>query len=47
MVSFYRKLAASDQGAPLAGGHPSAARRLSMAQGMARLFAVDQQGGSK
>jgi len=39
MVSFYRKLAASDQGAVESHAYPSMASRLSMATGMQRLFA--------
>lgn len=39
MVSFYRKLAASDGAAPLLpGAYPAAASRVSMAQGMRRLL---------
>lgn len=39
MVSFYRKLAASDTAAPLLpGAYPAAASRVSMAQGMRRLL---------
>lgn len=39
MVSFFVKLAAIDEESILAGGHPPAASRVSMAKGMARLFA--------
>lgn len=38
MVSFYRKLAAGEQGALISGAYPATASRLSMAKGMARLF---------
>ncbi|MYM65964.1 M48 family metalloprotease [Pseudoduganella sp. FT55W] len=38
MVSFYRKLAASEQSALVSSAYPATASRLSMAQGMARLF---------
>lgn len=39
MVSFYRKLAASDSAAPLLpGAYPAAASRVSMARGMRRLL---------
>jgi predicted Zn-dependent protease len=38
MVGFYRKLAAEEQGALIAGAYPATASRLSMAKGMARLF---------
>ncbi|MRX09780.1 M48 family metalloprotease [Pseudoduganella sp. FT25W] len=38
MVSFYRKLADGEQTALLSGAYPANASRLSMAQGMARLF---------
>ena len=38
MVSFYRKLADSGQAALVSSAYPAAASRLSMAQGMARLF---------
>jgi len=40
MVSFYRKLAATEQASLMAADHPSAASRLSMAKGMALLFAA-------
>ena len=39
MVSFYRKLAATEQSSLMSDDHPSAASRLSMAKGMALLFA--------
>lgn len=39
MVSFYRKLAAGEQGALMSNAYPANASRLSMAKGMARLFA--------
>ncbi|WP_432381802.1 M48 family metalloprotease [Duganella sp. P38] len=38
IVGFYRKLAESEQGARVSGAYPAYASRLSMAQGMARLF---------
>ncbi|MYM21644.1 M48 family metalloprotease [Duganella sp. FT135W] len=38
MVSFYRKLADSEQSALVGSAYPASASRLSMAQGMARLF---------
>jgi predicted Zn-dependent protease len=38
MVSFYRKLAAGEQSALLSSAYPATTSRLSMAQGMARLF---------
>lgn len=38
MVSFYRKLAASEQSALVSGAYPATASRLSMARGMALLF---------
>lgn len=38
MVSFYRKLAGSEQPALMSSAYPASASRLSMAQGMARLF---------
>lgn len=38
MVSLYRKLAAADAPSALAGSHPPASSRLSMAKGMALLF---------
>lgn len=38
MVSFYRKLAGSEQSALVSSAYPATASRLSMAQGMARLF---------
>ena len=38
MVSFYRKLAAGEQGALISGAYPATASRLSMAKGMERLF---------
>lgn len=38
MVSFYRKLAGSGQSALVSGAYPATASRVSMAQGMARLF---------
>lgn len=39
MVSFYKKLAAIDETSILTGSHPQAASRVSMAKGMALLFA--------
>jgi predicted Zn-dependent protease len=38
MVSFYRKLASSEQSALVSSAYPATASRVSMAQGMARLF---------
>lgn len=38
IVSFYRKLAESEQSALISGAYPANASRLSMARGMARLF---------
>lgn len=38
MVSFYRKLAGSEQTALVSSAYPAIASRVSMAQGMARLF---------
>ncbi|RZT03954.1 Peptidase family M48 [Duganella sp. CF402] len=38
MVSFYRKLAASEQSALVSNAYPATASRVSMARGMARLF---------
>lgn len=38
IVSFYRKLADSEQSALISGAYPANASRLSMARGMARLF---------
>jgi predicted Zn-dependent protease len=38
MVSFYRKLAGSEQSALVSSAYPATASRISMAQGMARLF---------
>ncbi len=38
IVSFYRKLAEGQEGAAAPGAYPEYASRLSMAQGMARLF---------
>ena len=38
MVSFYRKLASSEQSALVSSAYPASASRLSMAQGMSRLF---------
>jgi predicted Zn-dependent protease len=38
IVSFYRKLADSEQTALVSGAYPANATRLSMAKGMARLF---------
>ncbi|HSY30065.1 MAG TPA: M48 family metalloprotease [Burkholderiaceae bacterium] len=40
MVSFFEKLAASESGASILNGYPSMSSRVSMAQGMARLFAT-------
>jgi len=40
MVSFFEKLAASDSGAPQSNGYPSMSSRVSMAHGMASLFAT-------
>jgi predicted Zn-dependent protease len=39
MVSFYQKLAAIDAASILVGSHPTASSRVSMAKGMALLFA--------
>lgn len=44
MVGFYRKLAADDDASLLSGGHPAPASRLSMAKGMALLFAAPPGG---
>jgi predicted Zn-dependent protease len=41
MVSFFEKLAASDSGASQSNGYPSMSSRVSMAHGMARLFAAE------
>jgi len=38
MISFYRKLAVGEQSALVSSAYPASASRLSMAQGMARLF---------
>ncbi len=39
MVSFYKKLAAIEEASVLGGSHPEASSRVSMAKGMALLFA--------
>jgi predicted Zn-dependent protease len=41
MVSFFEKLAASDSGSSPMSGYPSMSSRVSMAHGMARLFATE------
>jgi predicted Zn-dependent protease len=41
MVSFYRKLAGSEQSALVSSAYPATASRVSMAQGMARLLTTE------
>jgi predicted Zn-dependent protease len=43
MVSFFEKLAASESGASQSNGYPSMSSRVSMAHGMASLFAAYEQ----